>query len=171
MSHCIFFEFAYKNDEYRSDYFTAFYNTLEYCEVGLFFIKDIKIKRSGKTVFTNNKDYDKYYQTGRENLKNYSKEKLANNQTPARFNGVGSEINSYIGQPINIYGNKGILAFVDNSENKSLITVFYSYFGHLLGIDIPKKSIVNIQKNGVLKITENKNKYPSFEDFLYGSKK
>ena len=168
LQNCIFVEFAAKPDQYRSDYCSIFYTDLEYCEVNLLFIKEIKHRRTGKTLFVN-KDYEEYYKLGRANITEYGKLMLAKKITPAMFNGIGAELNNYIGHPINIYNQKGIITFIDNASQGN-ISVFYSNFVHVSCIEIPKSSIIEIQKNGVIKVSKNNNKYPTFEDFLYGKK-
>ena len=158
-----------KENNLRPDYTASFVTDLYEDNMYNFVIKEIKIKKTGKTIYRN-KDYEDIYAFFRSVLVQYGKTLLKNDITPGTMDGTCQKLSNYIGKPIDIYGNKGVLFFVD-STYKGEILLYYSDFTSLKEVKFPKNSTIVEGKN-ILKISAAK-KHESFEDFLlnYNRKK
>lgn len=149
-------------NELRTPYSATFFTDMYQDDYENFLIKEIKLKKTGKTIFVN-KDYEDYREYNRVTLTTYGKQLLQQGITPGTMDGKCQQLTNHIGKPINVLGQTGVLFFVD-STYKSEILLHILSFDELKHIYIPRNSTIVEGKN-LIKIKEAE-KHSSFEDFL-----
>ena len=163
----IIVEFEKKEEgKLRTPYSASFVTDLYADDPHNLVIKDIKLKKSKKVIYTN-KDYEDHYTFFRESLIEYDKQLLRNNITPACMNTTCQNLTNYIGRPINVNGETGVLYLVD-SYCKGQILIYLLDFKDLLEIKIPATSKIEIGKT-LIKIDKTE-KHVTFDEFLMGFK-
>ena len=156
-----------KEDSIRTPYNASFVTDLYEDDFYNFVIKEVKLKKNKQTLYKN-KDYDAIEDWCRKTLIEYGKKLLRTKITPGTMHSTCQQLTNHIGKPINVYGETGVLFFVDSCF-KGEILLYVLDFKDMKEIKIPATSKITEGKT-LLKITENK-KRESFEDYLFNQNK
>ena len=151
-----------KDDDLRTKYTATFLTDLYEDDCYKFLINEIKLKSSGKTIFKN-ADYQALRKFCRTTLIEYGKHLLRQDITPGTMDSKCQYLTNFIGKPIDIFGETGVLFFVD-SKYKGEILLYILDFAELKAIKIPKNASI-IEGKNLIKIKQSE-KHSSFEDFL-----